>query len=170
MKRVYVFASLACLSLGLTACSSNAAKPAPTAVPKNAPTPVPQTLQGYASLADPTLKQSVQEGGALLTMVRNTSSASDFETLGNACTQYGGDFSDQNSSFRQTWVPQGAKKVYHNATQAYKTLLSATDECGIAADSRDKKQLSTVENDLSSSLYVLKQAESVVRPWNRSQG
>src|SRR5947209_9037686 len=119
MKRVYILASLACMGLGLSACGSTAAKPIPTAVPKNAPTPVPLTLQGYASLADPTLKQSVQEGEALLKLVRNTSSPGDYETLGNTCAQYGGDFSAQNSSFRQTWVPQGAKHVYHDATQAY---------------------------------------------------
>ncbi len=159
----------ALLSLALTACSSVAAPPAPTPMPLNAATPVPISLQGYASLADPTLKATVREGESLLRVVQSASKSS-YETLGNECSQVGGDLSNYNSSFRETYVPVLARSVYHDATQAYKVLLASSDECGMAADSHDKKSLKSAAEDMKHALSVLKRAESAVSPWYKAQG
>ncbi|GAC1523550.1 MAG: hypothetical protein NVS2B16_31820 [Chloroflexota bacterium] len=130
-------------------------------------TPVPHDLSGYASLADPTLKQTLTEGNQLLTAVRSAG-LSDMENLGPQCALVGSNLANYNTSFRSTWVPAGAKNAYHDGTQAYKILLSSTDECGIAADSRNTKQMQSVASDMGYALWVLGRVERSVSPWNQS--
>lgn len=163
------FAGLAAvLCVVLAACGSHAARARVTpTVTKVVATPVPLDLAGYASLADPTLKQTLQEGNHLLSQLHHAS-RSDMETLGNQCSLVGQDLSNYNTSFRSTQVPPGAKSVYHDGTQAFKILLSSTDECGMAADASDSKQLQAVASDMGYALWVLGKVERSVAPWNQS--
>jgi len=151
-------------ALLIAGCGSQTGAPKPVATQGVIATPVPTALVGFASLAAPTLDATYREGAALLHLLEHTH-RSDMETLGNQCSQYGGDFSNFETSFSSSYIPSPTSKVHQSGSEAYKLLLNSTIECGNAADAGSSSQLKTAISDLKAGLGGIKRAAATVAPW-----
>ena len=163
-RRIAGFALvLPVLAVILSACGSKAATPPPTSTATTSHvTPVPTPLIAYGSYTDPILRTSIGEAQQTLAKFRKP----DYETLGDQCSLAGGDISNQQTSFHGAIAPNTtARMVFRTAENGYKLVLSSMDECGMAADSRSKGQLTTAGNDLKAGLYYLARAEYSTGHW-----
>lgn len=155
----------ACLAALLAGCGQSAAPRTVPPTPRPQATPIPNDLVAYAASVDPTVKTTIQEGDNLLSQMQQH----DMSAVANACVLAGGDFANYQTAFHLGYAPSGASAVSNDGTAGYKLILAATDECGMAADSSSKSQMSSAWSDLRHGLGLLGQAESTMAPWDRAK-
>jgi hypothetical protein len=157
--------AFAVLAVLLSACGGSASGSTPTAAPaatRVPVTPIAAPLVAYGSYTNPILKTSITEVRQVMTRFHKP----DFETLGDQCSLAGGDLSNQQTSFHGAFAPSlTARLVFRKAESGYKLVLSAMDECGMAADQRSKSQLSTADKDMKNGLNDLVRAEASTAHW-----
>lgn len=152
----------AALTLAVAGCaSSSAAPPPPTAVHAHG-TPVPTVLIAYGSAALNVVTGSVEQGRQLADQMKHESP----EDAGLACSDAGGLFSSQYDAFRSVYLPSSARSVSGDARTGYRTVLSAIDECGMAADANARSQLKVALRDLKSGLWYLGRVQSRLQTWS----
>jgi hypothetical protein len=157
---------LIALAVLVAGCGSNGnAAPQNTKVPKKG-TPVPSPLVGYASLAYPSLKGSVQQLYVDLRVMKSASAKGNtFADAANQCSLDGNLVSGSFASYTQEASPPGVAGAYHFAYQGFRLALSALDECGIAGDSGKRKSMDTAVSDMNQAIGMLSHAEAIIAPW-----
>ena len=167
-----VVAACAFMGIVLSGCGINSAssKPTPTASHHKtalplAPVHVTPPLAGFASYTVPIIQTSLKEGYQLLATMKRP----DYAVLGDQCNIVGGDLSNQHVAFYESVTPSAASRMRDYVHRAYRLALSATDECGLASDSSDGKQLSYAYKDLQTALGRLSYAASTIKRWQTSK-
>jgi hypothetical protein len=89
----------------------------------------------------------------------------DLSTLGRTCSLAGDMLASMRSTLHSLYTPSGARTISKLTDRGFVTALSATDECGIAADSGAKRDLRVVERDFQAALRLLHQGEKVSSVW-----
>ena len=155
----------ACLGILVAGCGSSAAPKTPVATPAPRTTAIPNELVSYAQLVDPTLKATIGEGRQLLAELKPSA---DMSILGNYCSSVGGDFANFQAAAHTGFTPAAAHNSASMATNGFKIILAATDECGMAADASNKPEIKAAAGDLRYGLYLLTRADATVSPWDRT--
>lgn len=155
-----------CLLAAIAGCAPSEAARPPAAAPKSHSTPVPRVLVGYSSAAAGALGMTVAEATQLESEMKHQSPSS----LTNTCSDEGGSIANEYSAFESLYLPPQAHSVFRDATTGYKTILSSTDECGMAADGNSKSQMKVAVNDLRYGLWLLTRAQTGIQAWSHSTG
>jgi hypothetical protein len=158
--------AVACLGLLLSACGQSAA-PASAPVksrPQATSTAVPSPLVAFASYSDPILRTSLGEGSDLLQKMKHSKPGD----LGDQCGMVGGDLSNSQTALRLGYTPRQGMPAFHTAVQGFKLVLSASDECGMAADTNSPGEMKVATKDMEYGLWLLSQAESAMAHWQQS--
>lgn len=154
------------LLVALGGCAqSDAARP-PVPAPRGHATSVPPVLVGYSSAAADALRLTAGEGAQLAGEMKHESPS----FLTSICSEAGGAFANQFSAFQSVYLPPQARSVSHDATTGYKIALSATDECGMAADGNSKSQMKVALSDLQYGLWLLAGAQARIHAWSQPSG
>jgi hypothetical protein len=153
----------ALLAAGVAGCAASNAAPPPKVAARSQATPVPTVLVAYGSAALNTVNVTLVEGQQLASQMKHDS----FEDVSNACSDAGGIVSGQYDAFQSVYLPPTAHAiVYGDARVGYRTVLSAIDECGMAADGSSRSQLKVALHDLASGLWYLGRVESHLKTWS----
>lgn len=132
-----------------------------TATPANAATPVPPELVQYAAAVKGTLQTTLDNANSLLTKMQS----SDVGSLAIPCSDAGENFANQQQSFQTINPPASAGQIPALASTGYQIVLSATTECGMAADSVSAHQMYVASQDLDKGLKDLGRAEDALTRW-----
>lgn len=158
--------AIVCLGLVLSACGQSAS-PASAPVksrPQATPTTVPSPLVAFASYSDPILRTSLGEGSDLLQKMNHDKPAD----LGDQCGLVGGDLSNSQTALHLGTTPSQGMTAFRTAVSGFKYVLSATDECGMAADTNSRTQMKVAAKDMEYGMWLLNQAESAMARWQQS--
>ncbi len=145
--------------LAVPSKSVKAGKNKATAAPR--PVKVSPEMIAYARSLDPVLKSGIVLASALI----KQSGATETAIMGKPCATAGGNISQSREAFQSVPAPKSITSLTHNTVSAYKLLLGATDECGIAADDNDSSSMSLSRRDMQSSENQLKYYERSLAAW-----
>lgn len=160
-QRLSVFVFLGGLLLLVSGCSQGASARYVSPVTRTEARTVTADVATYASVVGLSLKLGVEAGSTLLAEMRSSSP----DTLATVCSTSGEQFSEMYDTFRRIPAPAGARPVAARAVTGFKVLLSAIDECGMAADGVSRSQMSTAARDMSYALWQMTSAQTVLTRW-----
>jgi len=152
----------AILTLLVAGCASSSAAPPPQTAAHPQVTPVPTVLVAYGSAALNTVKVTLQQGQQLASQMKHNAP----EDAGLACSNSAPLFSGQYDAFQSVYLPPSAHSVYGDARTGYRTVLSAIDECGMAADENARAQMRVALRDLNSGLWYLGRVQNRLQSWS----
>jgi hypothetical protein len=154
------------LAAGVAGCAASNAAPPPHVTAHSQATPVPTVLVAYGSAALNTVNGTLVQGQQLADQMKHDS----FEDAGLACSNAGGMMSGQYDAFQAVYLPPTAyRAVYADARTGYRTVLSAIDECGMAADGSSRAQMKVALHDLDNGLLYLGRVQSLLKSWSTAQ-
>lgn len=165
MGKLVVPAAAIAVTMLVAGCGSNPSATTGAPPPKVVATAVPTSVADFGSVASPVLRGSLVEAKGLWKQMRH----GDPSSMGGECAAVGGDLANQQQAFQSLYMPPATSAARSEAIQAYKVILSATDECGMAADSGVKSEMKTAAQDMKPGLSALARATKVLRTWAGAQ-
>jgi hypothetical protein len=149
----------------LAGCGSPAASkpPAPARPsPTPGPTPIPANLVSYAQTVVPIMKLDIQSIRSLRSTI---SSNTHMDVVAAKCSDEGGALDTDSTSVESISEPVEARSYFGFAVRAYNTALTATTDCGTAADTVSKSGLSAADREFASAEKDLTSATDGVSKW-----